>query len=57
MNIKLLCELTDVIKSQQEQIEMLEEECAALREQLFEASPDTAGFGIAAIPANKKVKK
>lgn len=56
MNIKLLCELTDVIKSQQEKIEMLEEECAAMREQLSNAY-DSQGYGIAAITANKKDKK
>ena len=55
MNIKLLCELTDVIKSQQEKIEMLEEECAAMREQLSGAY-DGQGYGIAAIKPNKKGK-
>jgi len=33
---------------------MLNEECAALRQQLQEFSPDTAGYGIAAIKPNKK---
>lgn len=48
MNIDLLLELTDVIKSQQEKIEMLEEECAAMREQLSDAY-DGQGYGIQAI--------
>lgn len=56
MNIDLLLELTDVIKSQQEKIEMLEEECAAMREQLSDAY-DGQGYGIQAIKPNKKVKK
>jgi len=36
---------------------MLNEECAALREQLRESNPDTHGYGIAAIKPNKKDKK
>jgi hypothetical protein len=36
---------------------MLNEECAALREQLQESDPDTHGYGIAAIKPNKKDKK
>lgn len=36
---------------------MLEEECAALRQQLQESDPDTHGYGIAAIKPNKKDKK
>lgn len=36
---------------------MLEEECAALREQLQESDPDSAGYGIAAIKPKKKDKK
>lgn len=34
---------------------MVNEECAALREQLYESDPDTAGYGIHAIkPRNIK---
>ena len=36
---------------------MLNEECAALRQQLQESDPDTHGYGIAAIKPNKKDKK
>jgi regulator of replication initiation timing len=36
---------------------MLELECKALRQQLLESDPDTAGYGIAAIKPNKKDKK
>jgi len=36
---------------------MLNEECAAMREQLRESNPDTHGYGIAAIKPNKKDKK
>jgi hypothetical protein len=36
---------------------MLNEECAALREQLQESDPDTHGYGIAAIKPKKKDKK
>jgi hypothetical protein len=36
---------------------MLNEECAAMREQLQESNPDTHGYGIAAIKPNKKDKK
>jgi hypothetical protein len=36
---------------------MLEEECAALRQQLQESDPDTHGYGIAAIKPNEKDKK
>jgi hypothetical protein len=36
---------------------MLNEECAALRQQLQESNPDTAGYGIAAIKPNKKDRK
>jgi hypothetical protein len=32
---------------------MLNEECAALREQLQQSSPDTYGYGIAAIKGNR----
>jgi hypothetical protein len=35
----------------------LNEECAALRQQLQESNPDTHGYGIAAIKPNKKDKK
>ena len=35
---------------------MIEQECAALREQLQQSNPDTAGYGIAAIKPNKKSK-
>jgi uncharacterized protein (UPF0335 family) len=56
MNIDLLLELADVIKFQQHKIEMLEEECAAMREQLSDAY-DGQGYGIAAIKPNVKVKK
>jgi len=38
-------------------IQMLEEECAALRAQLQESDPDTHGYGIAAIKPKKKDKK
>ena len=36
---------------------MLNEECAALREQLQQSNPDAHGYGIAAIKPNKKEKK
>lgn len=36
---------------------MLNEECAALRQQLQQSDPDTAGYGIAAIKPKKKDKK
>jgi len=36
---------------------MLDEECAALREQLQQSDPDGAGYGITAIKPNKKDKK
>jgi hypothetical protein len=36
---------------------MLNEECAALREQLQQSDPDTAGYGIVAIKPKKKDKK
>jgi len=36
---------------------MLNEECAALREQLQQSNPDAHGYGIAAIKPNKKDKK
>jgi regulator of replication initiation timing len=36
---------------------MLELECKALRQQLQESDPDTAGYGIAAIKPKKKDKK
>ena len=36
---------------------MLNEECAALRQQLQQSDPDTHGYGIAAIKPNKKDKK
>jgi hypothetical protein len=36
---------------------MLNEECAALREQLQQSDPDTHGYGIAAIKPKKKDKK
>jgi len=36
---------------------MLNEECAALREQLQQSDPDAHGYGIAAIKPNKKEKK
>jgi regulator of replication initiation timing len=35
----------------------LNEECAALRQQLQESNSDTHGYGIAAIKPNKKDKK
>jgi len=37
-------------------IKMLEEECAALREQLQQSNPDTHGYGIAAIKPKKDKK-
>ena len=36
---------------------MLNEECAALRQQLQQSDPDTHGYGIAAIKPKKKDKK
>jgi hypothetical protein len=36
---------------------MLNEECAALRQQLQQSDPDTHGYGIAAIKPKKKNKK
>jgi len=36
---------------------MLNEECAALRQQLQQSDPDGHGYGIAAIKPNKKEKK
>ena len=38
-------------------VQMLEEECMALRQQLQQSDPDTHGYGIAAIKPNKKDKK
>ena len=35
---------------------MLNEECAAMREQLQDSDPDTAGYGIEAIKPKKKKK-
>lgn len=55
--MKAVYELCDIILRQEKQIEMLEEECKALREQLYESDPDTAGFGIAAIKPNVRMKK
>lgn len=45
-------ELCDIIIKQEKRIQMLEEECAAMREQLSDAY-DGQGYGIAAIKPNK----
>lgn len=42
-------EMCEIIAQQKKKIEMLEDECRALREQLQESDPDTAGYGIKAI--------
>ena len=52
-NKRLLNENLDMANK----VQMIEEECAALREQLQESDPDTHGYGIAAIKPNKKDKK
>lgn len=45
----VLIGLIAVIANKVTKIKMLEEECAAMREQLYESNPDTAGYGIAAM--------
>ena len=49
-------ELCDIIMKQEKRIQMLEEECAAMREQLSDAY-DGQGYGIAAIKPKKKDNK
>ena len=49
----VLIGLIAVIANKVTKIKMLEEECAAMREQLYESNPDTEGYGINAIKGKK----
>jgi hypothetical protein len=50
----ILIALIALIADKVMKIKMLEEECAAMREQMYQSDPDTAGYGINAIKGKKK---